>query len=40
MDNQTNTLTPEAQVEKLASSLTAMQTEKADLQKSFEALAS
>lgn len=40
MLNETTSLTPEAQVEKLASTLTAIQTEKADLQKSFEALAS
>jgi outer membrane murein-binding lipoprotein Lpp len=39
MDNEINTLTPEAQVEKLASSLTALQAEKSELQKSFEALA-
>lgn len=40
MLKDTTSLTPEAQVEKLASTLTAIQTEKADLQKSFEVLAS
>jgi outer membrane murein-binding lipoprotein Lpp len=40
MPNETTSLTPEAQVEKLATSLTGLQAEKADLQKSFEALAS
>lgn len=40
MPPETTSLTPEAQVEKLATSLTGLQAEKADLQKSFEALAS
>lgn len=40
MLNETSAMTPEAKVEQLASSLSAIQTEKIELQKSFEALAS
>ena len=39
MATEITTLTPEAQVEKLASSLATIQAEKSELQKSFEALA-
>lgn len=39
MASEINSLTPEAQVEKLASSLATIQAEKSELQKTFEALA-
>jgi len=40
MASEINSLTPEAQVEKLASTLATIQAEKSELQKTFEALAS
>ena len=40
MASEINSLTPEAQVEKLAASLATIQAEKSELQKTFEALAS
>ena len=40
MATEITTLTPEAQVEKLAASLATIQAEKSELQKTFEALAS